>query len=95
MEENRFVNNTEQNRYELHSDGHVAIAEYTIDDEGVVCITHTGVPKPLEGKGIGSELIGKSLRDIKEQGRTVSPVCPFVEAYIRRHPEWKPLVKTS
>lgn len=93
MSERTFVNNKEEKRYELHVGGYIALAEYIINNEGVVYMTHTEVPVELEGQGVGSELIEKSLTDIQDQGGKVFPLCPFVIAYIRRHPEWKPLVK--
>lgn len=93
MEERKFLNNEELKRYELHVGDKLAVAEYIINNEGVVYMTHTETPVELEGKGVASELIEKSLLDIKEKGRTVYPLCPFVIAYIRRHPEWNSLIK--
>lgn len=93
MEERVFLNNEERKRYELHVGKNVAIAEYIINKEGDVYMTHTEVPIELEGQGIASELIEKSLQDINDQGRKVHPLCPFVAAYIRKHPEWRSLVK--
>lgn len=56
-------------------------------------MTHTETPSELKGQGVATELIEKSLQDIKEQGRKVYPLCPFVIAYIRKNPEWKEIVK--
>lgn len=91
--ERQFLNNKEQKRYELHTNGYVAIAEYMIDNVGTVYMTHTETPIELEGQGVASELILKSLQDIKDQGRKVMPLCPFVKAYIIKHPEWREIVK--
>ena len=88
-----FLNNKEQERYELHVNGSFAFAEYVVDDEGIVHMTHTNVPVELQGQGLASELIKKSLQNIKEQGRKVYPVCPFVIAYIKKHTEWMSIVK--
>lgn len=93
MDERKFLNNKERKRYELHTDGSVAFADYLVNKEGVVYMTHTEVPVALEGRGIASELIEKSLRDIESGGGKVFPICPFVTAYIRKHPEWQSLVK--
>lgn len=92
MEERNFVHNKEKNRYEIHVGDNVALAEYIINDAGVVYMTHTETPVELEGQGIASELIKKSLEDIKQNGQKVYPLCPFVVAYIRKHPEWQSLV---
>lgn len=93
MEERKFLNNKELKRYELHVGDKLALAEYIINNEGVVYMTHTETPVELEGQGVASELIKKSLIDIKEQGRKVFPLCPFVIAYIKKHPEWNEIVK--
>ena len=96
MAEHRFENNKEKNRYELHVGGNMAIAEYIVDnDEDVVKMTHTKTPEELAGQGIASELINKSLEDIKDQGLKVYPICSFVVGYIERHPEWQSLVKAK
>ncbi len=57
--------------------------------------THTQVPKELEGKVIGSELVRKVLIDIESKGLTLIPLCPFVATYIKKHPEWRKLVLIS
>lgn len=92
MTDKKFLNNEQMKRYELHIDDRIAIAEYMVADE-VVYITHTEVPVALEGRGIGSELIKKCLEEIRWQGRSVHPVCPFVASYIRKNPQWNSLVK--
>jgi len=33
-----------------------------------------------------------ALEAAREQGKQVVPLCPFVAAYIKRHPEYQPLV---
>lgn len=93
MSERKFLNNKEKGRYELHVGESFSLAKYRINYEGVVYMTHTETPNELKGQGAASELIEKSLQDIKEQGKKVHPLCPFVIAYIKKHPEWKGIVK--
>lgn len=93
MAEEKFLNNKEEKRYELHTEGSVAIAEYIINKQGVVYLTHTEVPEALEGRGVGSRLIEHSLADIKENYEGVFPLCPFVKGYIQKNPEWGTLIK--
>ena len=50
-------------------------------------LVHTEVVSSAEGKGIGSQLVAGALDDIRSRGLRVVPVCPFVAAYVRRHPE--------
>lgn len=57
----------------------------------VMRITHTGVPKPLEGRGIAAELVRTALTWARAHGIKVDPVCSYVGVYMRRHPEWSDL----
>ena len=53
---------------------------------------HTEVPDAVSGKGFGSELARGLLEKIRERGEKVVPRCPFLAAYIRKHPEFQDLV---
>jgi uncharacterized protein len=46
----------------------------------------------FEGKGVGAALVQGVLDDVRARGLKVRPCCPFVAAYIRRHPEYEDLV---
>lgn len=83
-------NNEERSRYELVEQGHTAFAAYEIDGE-VITFTHTVVPPSLQGMGIASRLILAALTDARSRGLKVRPQCPFVAAYIAKHPEWEDL----
>lgn len=55
-------------------------------------LVHTDVDPAFEGRGLGSRLIGGALADIRARGLLFVPLCPFVAAYVRRHPEYADLV---
>jgi predicted GNAT family acetyltransferase len=76
----------------LAAGNHVAILEYEMTDGGAMALTHTFVPEVLRGQGVGVELVAGALAEIKQNHVKIIPVCPFVDAYLRRHPEWKMLV---
>ena len=84
--------NPAQQRYELAVDGHVAATYYEIA-AGVITFTHTEVPPELGGKGIGSKLIKGALDQVRAGGLKVIAQCPFVKAYIEKHPEYADLLK--
>lgn len=79
------TDNTDANRYELVVDGHKAVAAYELRGD-VITFTHTVVPRELEGQGIGSKLVKAALDDVRSRGLKVVAQCPFVAAYIQRHP---------
>lgn len=88
-----FRNNTRAKRYELDLDnGYIALIDYFVTPAGDVALTHTEVPYEFEGIGIGTELVGRCLNDIREQGVGVIPQCGFVASYIRKNPQWQTIV---
>jgi predicted GNAT family acetyltransferase len=60
--------------------------------ENVVAFLHTEVDRTLQRRGLGSALVAGALDDARVRGLRVVPLCPFVEAYIRRHPGYAELV---
>jgi hypothetical protein len=53
---------------------------------------HTEVAGDFEGKGVGGALARAALDDLRARGLRVRPLCPFVAAWIGRHPEYLDLV---
>lgn len=85
------VNHEAKSRFEVALDGKLAVAEYMNRGDKIV-FTHTEVPEGLEGRGIGSALARTALDWARSQGKAVLPLCPYIAAYIRRHPEYLDLV---
>ncbi|OQX61369.1 MAG: hypothetical protein B5M51_08070 [Anaerolinea sp. 4484_236] len=74
-------------RFEIRIGDDVAVLDYYLN-ENTITFTHTGVPQKMEGNGIGSLIVRAGLDHAREQGHKVVPLCSFVDAYIRRHPEY-------
>ena len=91
MDTYQLIDNEEARQYEYHIDNVVPRIEYIKSGEKIF-LSHTEVPQQLEGQGIGSAIIKAALEDIERKELTLIPLCPFVAAYIKRHPEWKKLV---
>ena len=89
---NEFSDNPAQHRFELEVEGHLAKTYYRIED-GVITFIHTEVPSELGGKGVGSRLIKGALDLVRARGLKVIAECPFVKAYIEKHPEYADLLK--
>jgi predicted GNAT family acetyltransferase len=61
----------------------------------VVTLMHTEVPQELEGQGLASAMIEKTLQYLEENNRRIIPRCSFVIAYLKRHPEWNRLLDSE
>lgn len=83
-----IVLNEAAHRFELTIDGHMA---YEVFERfpGGIAYEHTIVPEALEGRGVGSRLVRHILDYAAANGLKVRPDCPFVKAYIDRHPEYQ------
>jgi hypothetical protein len=79
-------------RYEIEVDGELAGFLLYRREPGVLELVHTDVDPKWEGKGVGAALVQGALDDVRARGLKVRPYCPFVAAYIRRHPDYQDLV---
>jgi uncharacterized protein len=85
-------NDEEAQQFRLRVDGQVARIEYSREN-GTIIFSHTEVPPALEGKGIAARLAKAALEYARDHKLAVAPRCQYVAAYIRKHPEFQPLVK--
>lgn len=85
------THDTAAHRFELATDAGPAFAAYTREGD-VLTFTHTVVPPEAEGHGVGSRLLAGALAQVRAAGLRVVPRCPFVAAYVERHPEWRDLL---
>jgi uncharacterized protein len=85
--------NDAAHRYELLVEDEVVGELIYRARDDVVTLIHTEIAPQFEGHGLGEQLVAHALADIRARGREIVPVCPFVGAYLRRHPEYEDLVK--
>ena len=87
----QVVDAPERQRYEAIRDGAVlGFAAYQKANELIV-FTHTEVDLSLEGQGIGGALVRGALDHVRNLGLRVLPICPFVQAWMARHPDYMDL----
>jgi predicted GNAT family acetyltransferase len=87
--------NPAQQRYEATVDGLPAgFAAYRIRP-GLIAFVHTEIDDGFAGQGVGSALIREALDEARRRGLDVLPVCPFVNAFIERHLEYRDLVPAA
>lgn len=86
------VHNEAQNRFEIREGDQLAQLAY--DRRGdEIALVHTEVPPSMEGDGYGSALTKAALDYARAEQLRVVPTCPFVSAYIRRHPQYQDLTR--
>jgi len=83
----------ERSRFEaLDADGAVAAySEYQRYDDRIVFL-HTEVDPAYEGRGVGSTLVRTALDGVRATDLRVVATCPFVKAWIERHPSYDALL---
>lgn len=58
--------------------------------EDVLDLRHTEVPPSGRGQGIGDALVRAALAYAREHGMRVMATCPYVQSWLRKHPEERP-----
>jgi predicted GNAT family acetyltransferase len=73
-------------RFEIDVDGDLAVAAYRREG-ALLLITHTEVPWRAQGRGVAAQVVRATLDWARAEGLQVRPLCSYVAAYMRRHPE--------
>ncbi len=81
------IHDEEAHRFTVEVEGRQAVLDYRLQGTRMLFL-HTGVPPVLEGRGIGSALVRAGLEFALEHNYRIVPLCSFVAAYLRRHPEY-------
>lgn len=75
--------------YHAHVAGSDHIGRLTwVERNGARVAEHTLVPQEIGGRGVAGRLVEAMIADAREQGFKVRPVCSYVVAAFRKHPEW-------
>jgi len=78
-------------RFEIERNGEVAYLEYTLSGN-VLGLIHTEVPEKLRGMGLASSLAETALDWARENNLKVDIICPSVQAYVSKNPQYSDLV---
>ncbi len=83
--------NAAQARFELPVDGGLAVAVYRIEADPLVLV-HTEVPERARGQGVAGRLAEAAMAAARDRGMKVTPRCPMMAAWMRKHPETRDLL---
>jgi predicted GNAT family acetyltransferase len=75
-------------RYVLTKNGAEAELTFSVVSPTLIIADHTGVPEAMRGTDAGLTLLRKMIEDARTDGFKIVPLCPFVNAQRRKHPEW-------
>ena len=92
MAEVEVKHNAKGGQFEVELEGQLAYLEYRMG-VGSIILMNTEVPPELEGRGIGGALAKAGLEYARASQLGVVAFCPFVQGYLKRHPEYQDLVK--
>lgn len=87
-----LINDKSSRQFEMEVDGCMAKVEYELNGTKMF-LTHASVPKSLAGKGVGAAIVEKVFSYIEQNNLKLVPMCAFVTAHLRQHPEWKRIVE--
>lgn len=84
-------------RYVARVAGLQGEAEITFTRQGpkLISADHTGAPDSLRGTGAALALVEYMVADARRDGFKIIPVCPYVKAQYRKHPEWADVMASS
>lgn len=68
--------------------GEESYLDYVADGVTQRIMYHTGVSEQYGGLGLASVLVKAAVEDAIADGRKVVPVCPYVAAWLPKHPEY-------
>ncbi len=86
-----LVKNDAKKRFEIEIEGHFAFINFG-ETENQIALVHTEAETELAGTGAAAAVVEKTLNFIKQSGKKLLPFCPYVFAFIKKHPEWKAIV---
>ncbi len=87
-----FSDSPERSRFELHAgDELLGFVDYLLRDTTIVLV-HTEVDPAHSGQGHAATLARGALDAARERGLTVRPTCPYIAAWIGKHPDYADLV---
>lgn len=87
----RITHNERAQQFEMPVAGGLAVLRYR-RSAGQIDLLHTMVPHDDEGRGHATALVQAAFAYARRASLIVVPTCPFVKAYLRRHPDQRDIV---
>ena len=78
-------------RFEIERNGEIAFLDYSLAGN-ILELSHTEVPERLRHMGLATSLAETAFHWAREHNLKVDIVCPTVQQYVAKHPEYSDLV---
>jgi len=91
------ADNPAASRYELHVGPELAgFVQYKLSQhDTVISLVHTEVEPAFQGAHLATRLARFSLDDARRRNLAVLPYCPYINSWIKKHPEYTDLVPAA
>jgi predicted GNAT family acetyltransferase len=76
----------QHSRFVMAVDHGEAELVYALIDDDAMDMQHTEVPPPDRNQGVADALVREALAYAREHKLRIIPSCPYVRAWLRRHP---------
>jgi predicted GNAT family acetyltransferase len=91
----QIINDDGKSCYEGVINGQVIGAVVYKRIGGRVVIRHTMIEREFRGKGLGAQLVGAVLDDLRVRGDKITNYCGFVTDFIAANPEYQSIVDAA
>ena len=85
------IHNEVESRFEINLGSEIALLTYRRRPDCIV-YNHTEVPRSFGRLGIAAKLTRAALDYARSQNLRVIPTCPYIAAFIGKHPEYQDLL---
>lgn len=70
------------------------IMTYSIAGPELIIIDHTEIEQAYNGKGVGKQMLYKTVETAREKNRKIIPLCPFAAAMFKKLEDIRDVLKT-
>lgn len=84
-------NNQERSRYEMVEQGLTSYADYRLEGDRLY-VDYVFAPPELRGTGASGRLMAALAAEARKRGLTITPICGYAAAWLRRSHEFRDLV---
>ena len=68
---------------------------FTVRGPSLISADHTEAPASMRGTGAPTALVEHMIGDARASGFKIIPICPYVLAQYKRHPEWSDVMASA